>query len=71
MDFDEASQAWRANKKYLGGGMFAYKCLYIHSNGKQCTKAVGGCVTLRYCGITPSQPLRNYCKQHAKYGQRE
>ena len=40
IDFDEASAAWRENKKHLGNGWFAYKCVYIHSNGKQCNKAV-------------------------------
>lgn len=25
IDFDEASMAWRNNKRYLGNGMFAYK----------------------------------------------
>lgn len=40
IDFDEASAAWRANKKSLGGGMFAYRCAYIHTGGKRCTKTV-------------------------------
>ena len=36
IDFEEASIAWRKNKKYLGNGMFTYTCCYIHSNGKPC-----------------------------------
>ena len=40
IDFDAASAAWRANKKKLDGGWFVYVCEYIHSNGKQCTRAV-------------------------------
>ena len=40
IDFDEASAAWRANKKSLGGGMFAYRCAYIHTSGKRCNKTV-------------------------------
>jgi len=36
MDFDESSIQWRANKKSLGNGMFAYCCHYIHSTGKRC-----------------------------------
>ncbi len=40
IDFDVASVAWRANKKKLDGGWFVYVCAYVHSNGKQCTRAV-------------------------------
>ena len=40
IDFDEASHEWRKNKILLGNGYFAYKCCYIHSNGKQCNKVV-------------------------------
>jgi hypothetical protein len=40
IDFDDASIAWRANKKTLTGGWFAYVCEYIHSNGKRCNRAV-------------------------------
>lgn len=41
IDFDEASTAWRTNKKCLPGGWFTYRCEYIHSSGKRCVKAVG------------------------------
>jgi hypothetical protein len=41
INFDEASSAWRSNKKQLPGGWFAYRCNYIHSNGKRCSKPVG------------------------------
>jgi hypothetical protein len=40
IDFDEASRAWRKNKVSLGNGYFAYRCNYIHSNGKQCSTVV-------------------------------
>ncbi len=40
IDFDLASSEWRKNKTYLGKGVFAYKCNYIHSNGKTCNKVV-------------------------------
>lgn len=40
IDFDEASKAWRANKKVLKNGMFAYKCVYIHSTGSPCKSVV-------------------------------
>ena len=40
IDFDAASAAWRENKKPLGGGWFAYRCQYIHTDGKRCNRAV-------------------------------
>lgn len=33
-DFDEASAAWRANKKSVGNGMYVYKCM-------ECSRKVG------------------------------
>ena len=36
--FDKSSQAWMANKIRNGSGI-AYKCVYIHSNSTQCSKA--------------------------------
>jgi hypothetical protein len=36
--FEEASAAWLANKRPIGGGWYEYICQYIHSNGKQCHK---------------------------------
>ena len=43
IDFDEASSAWRENKKELQSGMFSYKkskqnCTHIYENGKKCRK---------------------------------
>ena len=29
IDFDLSSKKWRANKKYLGKGVFVYKCQHI------------------------------------------
>ncbi len=40
IDFDEASKEWRKNKVHLGNGYFAYRCNYVHSNGKRCNKVV-------------------------------
>ena len=39
IDFDEASKAWRANKKKIGQ-LFVYICTYIHSNGKRCRRTI-------------------------------
>ena len=38
IDFDEASRAWRANKKKNKDGSFSYICGATCSNGKACTK---------------------------------
>ena len=38
IDFDEASKAWRANKKKNKDGTFSYICGATRSNGKVCTK---------------------------------
>jgi hypothetical protein len=52
IDFDEASEAWRANKKCLKNGMYAYICGKIMLNGNSCSRnrATGG----------------DYCKMHNK-----
>ncbi len=71
-EFDIASRAWRANKIALGGGWFAYRCAYIHSDGKECKRAVTGSGPPQ---VTPSgtlllsgrQPGR-FCKRHKVRG---
>jgi hypothetical protein len=35
IDFDEASKAWRENKKSIGNGSFKYICC-ADKNGKKC-----------------------------------
>lgn len=40
IDFDDASAAWRANKRYVGRGLFAYRCCYVHSTGRLCGRTV-------------------------------
>ena len=52
IDFDYASKCWRANKKYLGSGIFKYKCNHISkTTGKYCKHK-------RFSSI--------YCKYHCK-----
>jgi hypothetical protein len=46
--FDESSKEWMKNKIRKGGG-YIYKCAYIHSNNRQCSKAA---------------ILNEFCKQH-------
>jgi hypothetical protein len=70
--FDDASAAWRLNKKVLKGG-FAYKCAYIHSNGKNCPKAVESYTNGRRLlsghpeWIKPVGPWGDqYCRKHKR-----
>ena len=50
IDFDEASAAWRSNKKQMDNGMFKYICRGVTKTGNKCAR----------------QPLQNteYCKTH-------
>ena len=52
IDFDEASSAWRSNKKPVGDGTFKYICCGITKTGNKCVR----------------EPLQNseYCKIHTK-----
>jgi len=52
IDFDEASAAWRSNKKPVGDGTFKYICFGITKTGNKCVR----------------EPLQNseYCKIHTK-----
>lgn len=52
INFDEASQVWRKNKKYMGNGHFNYICLQLTKTGKTCN---------RRCKIGSL-----YCRQHLK-----
>ena len=38
IDFDGASEAWRANKKELPNGCYEYICGYITMTGKKCCR---------------------------------
>jgi hypothetical protein len=50
IDFDEASNAWKLNKKYVGNGCYKYKCIKMTKNGKACKNE-----SLYNC---------NYCRFH-------
>jgi len=52
IDFDSASVAWKANKKYMGNGTYTYICNSVCKTGKRCSKS----------RITNS----TNCKQHSK-----
>jgi len=38
IDFDEASNAWKSNKKYIGNGTYKYICCHKTKSGKNCSK---------------------------------
>jgi len=38
IDFDEASAAWKANKKSTGGGCYKYICEHRNKNNKKCRR---------------------------------
>ena len=38
IDFDEASEAWRANKKSMSNGMFKYICGCPTKSGAKCMR---------------------------------
>jgi hypothetical protein len=52
IDFDEASNAWKSNKKSTGNGCYKYICIKITKTGKQCKND-----SLRNC---------DYCRFHNK-----
>lgn len=52
IDFIEASNLWKANKKSIGNGSYKYICLHKCKSGKTCNKT---CVMGEEC-----------CKMHLK-----
>jgi hypothetical protein len=53
IDFDEASEAWKKNKKSIGNGQYNYICsALIKHSGAQCSRVCSN-------GLM-------YCKQHSK-----
>ena len=49
IDFDEASDCWRANKMSIGNGMFKYVCPFMKIDNTRCGRNVKkGCTSCRY-----------------------
>lgn len=49
IDFDEASNAWRSNKKSIGNGHYKYICLAITKAGSNCKReSVAG---MNFCSL--------------------
>ena len=68
IDFDESSREWRKNKIHLGSGYFAYRCNYIHSNGKECNKPLEINQRPRYISHSFNNRMTKsdvYCKKHS------
>lgn len=58
IDFDDASNEWRSNKRFIGNGMFVYKCIHVKKNKKKCVLTDDGKIVLQ------NQIL---CKHHFIY----
>lgn len=52
IDFDEASKAWKENKKSIGNGSYKYVCSKIGKNNNQC--------------IAKCLPGEEYCRTHLR-----
>ena len=50
IDFDQASEAWKANKRSVGNGCYKYVCTYICKSGSLCKRE--------------SKQGENYCSTH-------
>jgi hypothetical protein len=50
INFDEASEAWKTNKKYIGNGSYKYICLQKTKAGNPCKKK--------------ALPTCDFCKLH-------
>jgi hypothetical protein len=50
INFDEAIDAWRANKKSIGNGHYKYICIQKTKSGNQCKRE-----SLKFC---------DHCKMH-------
>ena len=49
IDFDEASAAWKANKKYIGNGSYKYICESSRQSGVPCKREA--CTASPYCSL--------------------
>jgi hypothetical protein len=52
IDFNEASETWRANKRSIGTGHYRYLCCKKNKNNN--------------CCLIKCLPGENYCKTHLK-----
>lgn len=52
IDFDEASEAWKSNKRSIGNGSYKYVCCKRGKNNNMC--------------LAKCLPGEDYCKTHLK-----
>ena len=52
INFDGASEAWKANKISKGNGTYGYRCSSMKKDGTPCCQMVSG--------------RSDYCKRHSK-----
>ena len=69
IDFDEASEAWRANKKYIGNGTYKYITPKKNTllNNTQPNNTSGRCIQQTHSGSQCKRESLNdcdYCFQH-------
>ena len=50
IDFNDASLAWRANKRSMGGGCYTYKCPHVGNKNRKCRNV--------------PIPSQEYCNKH-------
>jgi hypothetical protein len=50
IDFNDASLAWRANKRSIGGGCYTYKCPHVGNKNRKCRNE--------------PIPSQEYCNKH-------
>jgi hypothetical protein len=67
--FDLSSNEWMKNKIKKNNGIYEYKCYYIHTNGKICTKPICKTHLIKNINKTPKNisKINLYCKQHLFY----
>lgn len=51
IDFDEASEAWKKNKKSMGNGVYKYVCGCDTKNGTPCQKKPYKLSIVGYCDL--------------------
>jgi hypothetical protein len=57
IDFDEASNAWKKNKKSIGNGQYKYICAKAKKDGTSCSKV---CYKeMEFCWIHKNQKPNN------------
>ena len=56
INFNEASEAWKANKKYIGNGTYKYICTQKTKAGNPCKKEA--LPTCDFCKVHTVQKIR-------------